>query len=143
MNDSMNMKWIFVTGTILLLWILLRHIDSIFRIRSAMRFREWLHIERLTAITKGTSSQELFSTQAGVACEYKFGIELGRRMLHAPVKILSLTGTALTFGGGGLMAALKLMNNRSSEFWSIGLLPCTLGLGLILWTLTMKKRASH
>jgi hypothetical protein len=142
MTDSM--KWTLVIGAILLLWALIHQLYNILRLRSTVRFREWLHVEILAAINKGVSDQELFSAQASGTSENKFGIELYRRVLHASAaKILSLTGIVLTFGGGGLMAALKLINNRSAEFWSIGLFPCILGAGLILFALMLRKYASH
>jgi hypothetical protein len=104
------------------------------RLRTKLKVREMLYRERLAAIAKGINNPVYESSQPGLANS------TGNRLANVPaIKMLSLCGVVLFFGGIGL--AMGFYNSEYAmlaKVASLSFIPLAVGLGLIIYTLFLE-----
>lgn len=135
---SEALGWGVLTVVALFLWlgsgILRYHLQW----HAGVKMREMLYKERIAALNKGAGlppDSPAMSAPAGWASHG------ANRFITAPAsRILSLSGVVLFFLGIGVASAFgQSVLPELVKLWSLGLIPGSLGLGLLIYSWFVRK----
>jgi FtsH-binding integral membrane protein len=135
---TQELMWAIVALSALLLILGAGLIGYSIQRTSRVKMRDLLHSERMAAMKKGISLPESDSEAA-----WKSSASL--RFTHMPaLKIISLCGVVLLFGGIGLIVGFRNSSYQIlKELESLGYIPGFMGLGLTLYSVVLRFISSE